>query len=991
MKVFSFPFFIIFFAFFCVFEGFSQKAWQDETIKFYDGLPSDIILKTISDSKGFLYVSTPKGLSRYDGYRFVNQPKIHSPVHSFYCKNDKFYIHDGATGLFVLDQFQSDMKIIVRNNYEDVDPDNDHFNNIFVDSKQRIWCSDFNYVKYFSENSTRTQQFRIHSNNKSNEEPVTFMEPTPGTIWAFTAKGLFVWNEKTQKLQPHPNDLIGRESYLKAVLLDGSNVLMITSKGKIQEFNIKTSKLTAWSDFSAETIINAGSFHDGKKETVFIYSRDRIFIVGENGTYREMYHIEKAQINEVYADVLSGMLWVASTKGLVKLALVDAVENIELPIKPETNNPVLSINQDSRNAIWLTDKNNNVWCYTTAKQWKKFAVPFGTNVNRVDVYRDQVFVSSDNGLFRIVSESLQKIKLPDLPGKAIIKKCVLTKNNELWLLCKGIPIQRYVWPTLQKVEKPFANDPVYWTGNSWNDIIENTDGKIWIAGWTPKDYGMNYYDVSKNKFIDIAELPSNKDRNKFFGDYNNRIALAGQNGLLFSGYGGFNKVESNGDISKKVDINSYPIANGRIEGIGQDNHGNIVFATADGLHIYSPPNDKVIRISQIDGLPSDDLIYGFKKLSNQTFALGTDNGFAAVDIQKLLEPKTTGRLELCTIKIDGLARSFNGKTIELSKDETDLSLYFSTLSFTDKQKIFYRYKFKDDKHWNILGNNPELSLNHIAPGHYEITIQAGNHFGQWQSKQLEFDIVAHPPFYKSNGFYLLMCLLIVLIVIVVNRYLLLRQRKEADYRQKLKEAEMLTLRTQMNPHFMFNTLNSINSFIIENKREAASGYLTTFSKLMRSILEFSKEAFISLDDEIRTLGLYLQLEAVRLEHSFDYTIKVDPDLKDEIIMIPPLILQPFVENSIWHGLRHKQEQGNLFITFSKKEERYLKIRIEDDGIGRKAAGAMKKNQTHHKSYGIEITIQRLEMLNPQNAVEIIDLTNTQGNSLGTAVEITIIL
>jgi len=147
---------------------------------------------------------------------------------------------------------------------------------------------------------------------------------------------------------------------------------------------------------------------------------------------------------------------------------------------------------------------------------------------------------------------------------------------------------------------------------------------------------------------------------------------------------------------------------------------------------------------------------------------------------------------------------------------------------------------------------------------------------------------------------------------------------------------------------------------------------------------------IPLEDEMRTLGLYLELEAVRLEHSFDYTITVDKELKDDMIQIPPLILQPFVENAIWHGLRHKP-QGNLYVNVTKPTEDCLKIRIEDDGIGRKAAGELKKQQTHHKSYGIEITIQRLEMLHPGNRVQIIDLTDSQGNSLGTAVDITIIL
>jgi len=976
----------------CAFSGFSQKVWQEEIIKFYDGLPSDIIIKTLNDDKGFLYVSTQKGLSRYDGYRFINHPEIQSPVNSFVYKNGKFYVHDGATGLFVMTAFDGKKQIIAKNNYEDVNPDNDHFNHIFVDSKQRIWCTDFNYIKYFSETTAKTQQFRIHSNNKSEDEQIVFMEPEAGKVWAFTSKGLFVWDENSQQLRPHPDDYLGRQSYRSAYQIDGSNILMIDSNGKIGQFDKLKNKIFQFPETPpGQRIIGAGQFVENKKPVIFVYSGQKIFrLNAEKNNWEEMYRIEKSQINEVHTDPFSGILWIGSTKGLVKLSPVEAVENVTFPQKSETHNTAVSIAQDNLKTIWISDQNNNIWSFDIFKKWKKFRLPVGATVSNVHAFGSLILISSSKGVFAIRNQKIEKLNLNGFPENVAVKKCLLTSKNELWLLSSGVPIHRYSWPDLRKIDLPFANEKPYWIGNLWNDIIENTDGKIWIAGWTPKDYGMHYYDVSKNEFIDIADLPFNKDRNKFFGDYNNRIALAGKNGLLFSGYGGFNRVDHDGRISKKVDINSYPMANGRIEGIGEDNAANVVFATADGLHIYASVNDKVIRISQIDGLPSDDLIYGFKKLDDGRFALGTDNGITLVNIQKLLTPRKNSRLELCNVKIDGNFRAISGNTIELSEDETDLSLYFSTLTFTDKQKIFYRYKFKEDKHWNLLDNTPELSLNHIAPGNYDLIIQAGNHLGQWQSKSLEFNVIAQPPFYKANWFYVLIGLLIVAIMIAINRYLLHRQRKEAEYQQQLKEAEMLTLRTQMNPHFMFNTLNSINSFIIENKREAASGYLTTFSKLMRSILEFSKEAFIPLDDEIRTLGLYLELEAVRLEHSFDYTISMDKELKDDMIQIPPLILQPFVENAIWHGLRHK-EQGNLYVKVNKESEDILKIRIEDDGIGRKAAGELKKKQTHHKSYGIDITIQRLEMLHPKNKVQIIDLTDAQGNSLGTAVDITIIL
>jgi sensor histidine kinase YesM len=208
---------------------------------------------------------------------------------------------------------------------------------------------------------------------------------------------------------------------------------------------------------------------------------------------------------------------------------------------------------------------------------------------------------------------------------------------------------------------------------------------------------------------------------------------------------------------------------------------------------------------------------------------------------------------------------------------------------------------------------------------------------------------------------------------------------QKTYEQKLGESEMKVLRSQMNPHFMFNTLNSINSYIIQNKTTLASEYLTTFSKLMRSILDLSKQEKIALSREIVSLKMYLELESLRLENKFDYSISIDQNIDDEIIKIPSLIIQPFVENAIWHGLHNKESKGNIFITIKETDKNNLLITIEDDGIGRQAAAAIKQEQIKHKSYGIDITINRLQLLNNNNSVTFTDLYDENNMATGTKV------
>jgi LytS/YehU family sensor histidine kinase len=201
--------------------------------------------------------------------------------------------------------------------------------------------------------------------------------------------------------------------------------------------------------------------------------------------------------------------------------------------------------------------------------------------------------------------------------------------------------------------------------------------------------------------------------------------------------------------------------------------------------------------------------------------------------------------------------------------------------------------------------------------------------------------------------------------------------------------EMQALRAQMNPHFIFNSLNSINRFILQNNRAQASEYLTKFSKLVRMILQNSQAPLISLESELESLNLYLDLEAVRFEHRFAYKISYPKDLDIEVLKVPPLVIQPFTENAIWHGLMHKEDKGQLDIDVSEEDD-YLYIKITDNGIGRKKSAELSsKSATKHKSMGLRITGDRIAMLEKANGgespVKVIDLESEDGTAAGTKV------
>jgi sensor histidine kinase YesM len=216
---------------------------------------------------------------------------------------------------------------------------------------------------------------------------------------------------------------------------------------------------------------------------------------------------------------------------------------------------------------------------------------------------------------------------------------------------------------------------------------------------------------------------------------------------------------------------------------------------------------------------------------------------------------------------------------------------------------------------------------------------------------------------------------------------------KAALQQRAKELEVQALRSQMNPHFIFNCLNAINFFILSHETEAAADYLTKFSRLMRMIMNHSRHSFITLAEELEVLRLYLDMERLRFKDAFDYHIVLEDEMDIGDISIPPLLLQPFVENAIWHGLMNKEERGTLTISL-RLEEDTLTCIIRDDGVGRKRAAFLKsKSAEKHKSMGLQITAERMALLTgtgePGHFFKIEDLYDSEGNATGTRVILTI--
>ncbi|RYY54943.1 MAG: hypothetical protein EOO09_12485 [Chitinophagaceae bacterium] len=216
-----------------------------------------------------------------------------------------------------------------------------------------------------------------------------------------------------------------------------------------------------------------------------------------------------------------------------------------------------------------------------------------------------------------------------------------------------------------------------------------------------------------------------------------------------------------------------------------------------------------------------------------------------------------------------------------------------------------------------------------------------------------------------------------------------QKQRESEFERKVSDAALNSLRSQMNPHFIFNCLNSIKLYSVENNQEAATEYLGKFSRLMRLVLENSKSDRITLQQEVDTLQLYMEMEAMRFKEKLHYKIEIDDNVDMDYIEMPPMLVQPYVENAIWHGLMPKEDGGIINLSFRCKED-ILRITVTDNGVGRAMAAELKsKSATAHKSFGMSITHERIELINQMYktnmSVMVNDLVDANGDPAGTEV------
>jgi sensor histidine kinase YesM len=339
-----------------------------------------------------------------------------------------------------------------------------------------------------------------------------------------------------------------------------------------------------------------------------------------------------------------------------------------------------------------------------------------------------------------------------------------------------------------------------------------------------------------------------------------------------------------------------------------------------------------------------------------------------------------------------LLASLSNAQLRIGPSDNFFTVTWGAISFEETPRIRFAYMLEGfDDDWIAAGDRKFARYAKLPGGSYTFKLKAMNDRGEWSEELGMLNVQVSPPFVKTIAFYVLVGAAILAILLAIYTIRVRRIKREsqlkAKFERELAQVEMHALRAQMNPHFLFNSLNSVNRFIVKNDPKSASKYLTRFSRLIRLILDNSKSNKVTLANELEAIKLYVELESLRFDDKFTFEMSVDENVEPDNIEIDSMILQPYIENAIWHGLMHKDGHGKLKLSISRNHASLTCI-VEDDGVGRtKAAELKSKSAVKDKSYGMKITSDRLRMLNSESqtnaSVEVTDLAQ------GTRVRITL--
>ena len=672
--------------------------------------------------------------------------------------------------------------------------------------------------------------------------------------------------------------------------------------------------------------------------------------------------------------------------------------------------------RDRVDGLWYSTTENGVFYSPPNQDFKILNAKEGLVEDNVTAFtfknENELFIGQKNGaIFLWNQKEAHLSKLPTTRFDGEVNALFYdTTKQELWKGAKQLQVLR----------------KGRWIPTTWNDTIRGYrankafhlyPGKDTIIGSNSGDGGISFVQRSDNK---ITSIPPGAFGRTFevFVDYSDRIWMGRIDGL-------YQYINDSTILQPDLPDESLKI---RIEDINQLKDSTLVFGSK-GAGVLLWKDDYFLQINKKDGLTSD-MIETIHIDGDQNIWAGTLNGLNKISVLKdslaietfdiisglpsneikdidswgnqvwVATPKGLVKIDKPSQKntnspspriIEILVNNTPIKAEDLkilAHNKNNLKISFLTINYKLNGKILYRYRSRPGIAWNYT-DYTTIDYTLLAPGAYAFEVQSKNEDGFWsRSAIIQFTIQA--PYWRKAWFWLLVIGLSILLVFLYYQNRIDQLQKKAWMEREINSLKQSALRAQMNPHFIFNCLNSIQRTIVEGDRVRGADYLAYFAQLIRLIMDSMSQERIALNHELQIIENYLELEKMRTKNKFKYTINVDNALDIKKVQIPPLLVQPYVENAIIHGLIDTKEGGLIEVNYTKEAEQ-LVIQIKDNGIGITESKRRKSGQHKlHKSVGMTIPIKRLKLLDPDSSYEkvrIIESTDIKGNIQGTAVTI----
>ena len=962
---------VFFILFYLVFGGLSNSYAQTFSIQQYtieDGLPGSTAYSVIQDKNQMIWISTNGGVCKFDGLDFqsLKDESLQGEVIKiFYDSEDRLWMIDLALQASFLDL--------------DLDLENKNINRF----------------------GDLLAKFPIHD----------VFEDLNHNFWFLHSKGISVFIESdslnilTQHRQFKEKNMVG----LKYILPVGQNHTILISRLGVDHFkNYKHS----FQPFQKEIpIAHFPLFAVNNGDSILLSTNNRIYSFSLNDhilhpVFSHINHILNAGINNLFFDS-DHNLWIATRDGIIYLKKQeDGSTKIFHLLKGYTTQGIF---QDHENNFWIPTQQEGIFKLSSHEvsvyKNKKFGdrisvihsfsedeIIVGYNNNgmvvldedlnsiyekklsisneeiydlKYDSIQNKLYVVANFGVFKIDNESFD---ITTLSNKKGYKTCAINSKNDIWL---GAFATTSIY---QQGKKDIKVLPI----RTYAIYFENDD-QAWV-GTVEGLFSCKNLNCEK---VPIPEL--SLDIRDLQIDKNGVLWIATQANGIF--------LYKDGKILQHLTTQN---------GLSSNNCHRILLddqlawvATNNGISKINIQEFSVEIIRKDDGLPSNEV--NFLHTQKDKIYAATPKGLAIFNKNFKVYSKPP-RLSFTNIQIK------NQDTLLLSKYEiphyqNDININFNGTTFKNAKEVQYEYKMSPINTEWVSSNANAVSFPALPFGEYDFLVRAKSLNSDWSEiKKISF--IVKKAYWETWWFYSLIALVSFLAGAKLLQFVFDQIKERNEIQQNLKASQLTALRAQMNPHFIFNALNSIQDFIIQEDKRSANRYLSKFSKLMRNILDASDKKKITLKKEIEYLELYLSLESLRIDDDFEYNFDIDPSFNVNNILIPSMLLQPYIENALKHGLMHRNGKKKLTIRFSKNcpiegwNENHLFCEIEDNGIGRIAS--MKINQQNGRVYqsrAMSLTQDRIDLLNSADTsklgLKIDDLKNEDGSAAGTKVNICI--